>query len=93
MRVDFSRYPCTERLVWNWNNFVWINLILLILCTVHMLLSIKYISDIGKRYKKLKKRYQERYEAMSETEHQKKLREAKKNQSYVRTPIVVDNGV
>lgn len=54
LRIDFSRYPCSSNFVWSWNNYIWLNILMLILCTVHMMLSIKYINDIGKRYKKLK---------------------------------------
>jgi hypothetical protein len=48
-----------------------------------MLLSIKYIHNIGQRFKKLKKRYQESYQQMTETEHEKRAKEAKKSQNYV----------
>ena len=83
LRIDFTRYPCTQSFIWSWNNFLWINFLLLFLCTIHMLLSIKYIHNIGQRFKKLKKRYQESYHQMTENEHEKRAKEAKNNQSYV----------
>lgn len=63
VKLDFERYPCKDQDVLRWDNRLWISIIVLLLATAHLLITIKYIHDIGKRYEKLKKRYQMQYES------------------------------
>ncbi len=84
-RLDFSRYPCDSKLMWEWGNYVWVNIIVLGLCTIRLLMGVKYINDIGQRYKKLKRRYQQRYEEISEEQHQKRNLENQMQEEAVRS--------
>lgn len=71
VQIDFNRFPCTFGEAIEWNNYGWVSYMVLIFCTVHLILVIRYINEIGKRYKVLKKRYQEQYESHSHKEIQK----------------------
>ena len=68
MQLDFNRFPCSFGEAIEWNNYGWVSYLVLIFCTIHLLLVIKYINDIGKRYKELKKKYQQQYESFTEKE-------------------------
>jgi hypothetical protein len=49
--LDYSRIPCFSGEIFQWNNYGWLHSLVLALCTVHLILIVKYINDIGKRYR------------------------------------------
>jgi hypothetical protein len=66
--LDFNRYACSFGEAVEWNNYGWLNYLVLITTTIHLILVVKYIKDIGKRYKVLKERYKGQYESLSKQE-------------------------
>ena len=63
--LDYNRFPCYFGEVLEWNNFGWVSILVLFFSTVHLILVVRYINEIGKRFKVLKKRYKYQYERHS----------------------------
>lgn len=63
--LAYDRFPCYFGEVLEWNNFGWVSILVLFFSTVHLILVVRYINEIGKRFKVLKKRYKYQYERHS----------------------------
>eukprot|EP00347_Sterkiella_histriomuscorum_P020416 403337889 len=57
VKLKFNRNPCSSEVQLSWNRLIWLHFLVFILALVHLILTIRYIFQIKKRYQQLKNKH------------------------------------
>lgn len=41
VRLNFDRYPCLSKDVITWDTYMWLQIAVLVTCTIHLLITVK----------------------------------------------------